>query len=98
MPLPSEARRERNDVHMWRWAKALNLTVVHSNLLWGNTEPEAADFVVEVKHRRTGIGASILGAVTLHKTCPAGSCRVMRELHLILSTRGAGSTCVGGPV
>tara|TARA_B110001452_G_scaffold30769_1_gene24111 strand:+ start:4119 stop:4454 length:336 start_codon:yes stop_codon:yes gene_type:complete len=81
---PDEAFRERNDVHMTYWAQRLNVTVAHSNLLWGNSWPEAREFVDQVKQRRAAVAAALVGAVTLHQTCPAGSCRLMRDLHALL--------------
>ena len=76
--------RQRNDVEIVAWASLLNITVIHSNLLWGDSMPESRTFSEQVHGNRDKLHPAIQGAVTMHKMCPTSSCDLMYDTFRIV--------------
>lgn len=73
--------RQRNDVEIVKWARRLNISIVHSNLLWGDAVPESSIFFKEMHSRRHRIQSSIRSVSTMHKMCEVRSCKLMYDTY-----------------
>lgn len=76
----------RNDVIIVKYAQQLNISILHSNLLWGNPIPEASDFVTQ-KKKYASFESAVKGVVSLHKMCPDTTCAPMYEAHEVISKK-----------
>lgn len=77
----------RNDIIIVKYAQQLNISILHSNLIWGNPIPEASDFVNQMKNKYESFESSVKGVVSLHKMCPDITCAPMYAAHKIISKK-----------
>ena len=80
-------KRRRNDVIMFRYAEQLNIPIFHTNLLWGNSIPEASNFVNQMKNKYSSFESAISGTISLHKMCPDHTCKLMYDAHAMVSKK-----------
>ena len=76
---------EHNDVLIMRWVAQLNIRILHSNLLWGNSIPEANSFYMQMNKNIDNLEPAIKGVLTLHKMCPRNQCDLMYKIHKIIN-------------
>ena len=86
--IQAPSKMDRNDVEIVKWARQLGISIIHSNLMWGDSVPESeAFFFNQIGRRREHISSAIQGAVTLHKMCKIRTCHEMYEtMRLVQNT------------
>lgn len=85
----NKGNSRRNDVIIVKYAKQLNISILHSNLLWGNPIAEASHFVTQMKNKYASFESAVKGVVSLHKMCPDTTCAPMYEAHKIVSKKAS---------